>query len=294
MIAVPDHQGIGTPDINNATIESTTTATTATAQRAAAGTKVRWHNVIRGEWIKFRSVRSTKITLLASGAAMVLLGIIFSVTAGSDEPAGPATLLTDPVQLALAASDMSAMIIGVLGVLLIAGEYSTGLIRTTIAAVGDRLKVLGSKAVVLAGVSAVVVAISSVLALWLGQAVYAGDQATMALTDPDIVGVVLGTTTYLVGIGLIGLALGAILRSTAAAIGLLVGGVFIVPGLMTLLPDWFTENVVKFLPSEAGSAMMSTVSDPDLLSTGAAYGVFAAWVVGLLGVAAVLLKRRDA
>ena len=225
---------------------------------------------------------------------MVLLGIIFSATAGSAEPARPATLLTDPVQLALAASDMSAMIIGVLGVLLIAGEYSTGLIRTTIAAVGSRLKVLGSKAVVLAGVSAVVVAISSVLALWLGQAFYAGDQATTALTDPDIIGVVLGTTTYLVGIGLIGLALGAILRSTAAAIGLLVGGVFIVPGLMGLLPDGVTDNVVKFLPSDAGSAMMSTVSDPDLLSTAAAYGVFAAWVVGLLAVAGVLMKRRDA
>ncbi|MEM9514904.1 MAG: ABC transporter permease [Actinomycetota bacterium] len=256
--------------------------------------RVRMRNVVHGEWIKFRSVRSTKVTVLAAGAAMVLLGIIFSATAGSDEPAGPATLLTDPVQLALAASDMSAMIIGVLGVLLIAGEYSTGLIRTTIAAVGSRLKVLGSKAVVLAGVSAVVVAISSVLALWLGQAFYAGDQATMALTDPDIIGVVLGTTTYLVGIGLIGLALGAILRSTAAAIGLLVGGVFIVPGLMGLLPDWVTDNVVKFLPSEAGSAMMSTVSDPDLLSTAAAYGVFAAWVVGLLAVAGVLMKRRDA
>ncbi len=290
-----DTTDIDTPDINNSTIESTTTATIATTQQPAAGSKVRWRNVIRGEWIKFRSVRSTKITVLASGAAMVLLGIIFSMTAGSDEPAqGPAALLTDPVQLALGASDMSAMIIGVLGVLLVAGEYSTGLIRTTIAAVGDRLKVLGSKAVVLAGVSAVVVAISSVLALWLGQAVYAGDQATMAFTDPDIVGVVLGTTTYLVGIGLIGLALGAILRSTAAAIGLLVGGVFIVPGLMNLLPDWFTDNVLQFMPSEAGSAMMSTVSDPDLLSTGAAYGVFAAWVVGLLGVAAVLMKRRDA
>ena len=79
-----------------------------------------------------------------------------------------------------------------------------------------------------------------------------------------------------------------------AAIGLLVGGVFIVPGLMGLLPDGVTDNVVKFLPSEAGSAMMSTVSDPDLLSTAAAYGVFAAWVVGLLAVAGVLMKRRDA
>ncbi len=274
--------------------ESTAPANAAEPDIGTATRRVRWRNVAKGEWIKFRSVRSTKLTLLAAGIVTVAFGMIFSATATSEEATGPAAALTDPVQLALASVDLTAMIIGVLGVLIIAGEYATGLIRTTIAAVGNRLKVLSAKAGVLAGAIAAVMSVATLLALWLGQAVYSGDLPTMAITDPDTIGVVLGTTFYVVGIGLIGLALGAILRSTAAAIGVLVGGVFIGPQLLTLLPEGFTDAVLKYLPSEAGSAMMSTVSDPDLLSTGAAYAVFAAWVVGLLATAGVLMRKRDA
>ena len=252
-------------------------------------------DVIRGEWIKFRSVRSTSLALIATGVVTVALGMVFSATVDSGEDVPNAAVgLTDPVQLALGAVDLTAMIVGVLGVLVIAGEYSTGLIRTTFAAVGSRLSVLGAKAVVLGLATMVAISVTAVLALWLGQAVYAGDQAILALSDPDAIGVIVGTTVYVTGIALMGLSLGAILRSTASGIGVLVGAVFILPGLMQLLPDAFTDVVLKYLPSEAGSVMMSTVSDPNLLSTGAAYAVFAAWVLGLLAVAAVLTRIRDA
>ncbi len=126
----------------------------------------------------------------------------------------------------------------------------------------------------------------------LGQAVYAGDLATVPLADA--LDVIVGAVVYLVGIGLIGLALGFILRSTAAAIGTLVAGVFIGPNLLNLLPESITDVFLKYLPSEAGSAMMTQVADPDLLSRGAGYAVFAAWVFGLLGLAAFLVKKRDA
>jgi ABC-2 type transport system permease protein len=281
-----------------------TTTLTATDQtvptRTGRGTTsrrrpVRLSDVVRAEWIKFRSVRSTRLTLLVAGVATVGLGMIFAATASSDEAApARATILSDPVQLALGAIDLTAMLVGVLGVLIIAGEYSTGLIRTTIAAVGDRLAVLWAKAAVLAMTTAVVMGLTTVLALWLGQAVYGGDLPTMPLSDPGIFEVVLGTTAYVVGVALIGLALGFILRSTASAIGILVGGMFIGPPLLNLLPDFFSDVVLKYLPSEAGSAMMATVSDPDLLSTGIAYAVFASWVVGLLVVAGVLMRTRDA
>ncbi len=280
------------------------TTLTATYQTAPTGTArrttwtrrpVRLSDVVRAEWIKFRSVRSTRLTLLGAGVATVGLGMIFAATASSGEAApARAAVLSDPVQLALGAIDLTAMLVGVLGVLIIAGEYSTGLIRTTIAAVGDRLAVLGAKAAVLATTTAVVMGITTVLALWLGQAIYGGDLPTMPLSDPGTFEVVLGTTSYVVGVALIGLALGVILRSTAPAIGILVGGMFIGPPLLNLLPDSFSDVVLKYLPSEAGSAMMATVSDPDLLSTGTAYAVFAAWVVGLLVVAGVLMRTRDA
>lgn len=252
-------------------------------------------DVIRAEWVKFRSVRSTSLALIATGVVTVVLGMVFSATAESGEDVPNAAAgLSGPVQLALGAVDLTAMIVGVLGVLVIAGEYSTGLIRTTFAAVGSRLSVLGAKAVVLGLATTVAISVTAVLALWLGQAVYAGDQAILELSDPAAIEVVVGTTVYVTGIALMGLSLGAILRSTASGIGVLVGGVFILPGLMQLLPDAFTDVVLKYLPSEAGSVMMSTVSDPNLLSTGEAYAVFAAWVIGLLAVAGVLTRIRDA
>lgn len=291
-----------TPTTSTSTIPSPVPAPTTAPDVPARPTtgahpRRRFHllDVIKGEWVKFRSVRSTSIALIGAAVATVALGMIFSATAGSAEDAPNAAVgLTDPVQLALGAVDLTAMIVGVLGVLIIAGEYSTGLIRTTFAAVGNRVSVLGSKAVVLGLATMVVMSVTTVLALWLGQGVYAGDEATLALTDPDAVGVIVGTTVYVTGIALIGLSLGSILRSTASGIGVLVGGVFILPGLMQLLPDSFTDVVLKYLPSEAGSVMMSPVSDPSLLSTGEAYVVFAAWVLGLLVVAGVLTRTRDA
>ncbi len=263
--------------------------TTATPERT---NRVRSINVIRGEWIKFWSVRSTSITLIAAGLATVAFGMIFSAVAESEEQAGPAAFLTDPVDVALGGIGLSEMIIGVLGVMFVASEYSTGLIRTAFASVGKRSRIITAKvAVTAAGVFTIGLA-SVVGAVVLGQAVYAGSEPTVALTE--VWDVVFGTTVYLTGVALIGVALGFILRSTAAGIGTLVGGVFIGPNLLQLLPDSVTDVFLKYLPSEAGSAMMTRVSDPDLLSRGAGYAVFAAWVVGLLAVAAVMTARRDA
>ncbi len=254
--------------------------------------EVRTWDVIRGEWIKFWSVRSTKFTLLAAGLVTVVFGMIFSVVAESGEAAGPAALLSDPLDLALAGLSLGEMIVGVLGVMIVAGEYSTGLIRSTFAAVGRRTKVLWSKTAVLAASVFVTAAVAVTAAVVLGQAVYAGDLATIPLADA--LDVIVGAVVYLVGMGLIGLALGFILRSTAAGIATLVGGLFVGPGLLTLLPESITEVFLKYLPSEAGSAMMTQVADPDLLSQGAGYAVFAAWVIGLLGLAAFLVEKRDA
>lgn len=276
---------------------STTASTTLPVEApapAAAGRSIRLRDVFRGEWIKFRSVRSLTLTLTAAAVVTLGLGMIFSATAGSGE-ATPraATGLVGPVELSLGAIELTALIVGVVGVLVSAGEYTTGLVRTTIMAVGHRLTVLTAKVGVVGMATALVMGVATVLTLWLGQAVYGGDQATLALTDPDAIGVVLGTTTYVTGVALIGLALGMIVRSTASAIGVLVGGVFIAPQLMLLLPESFTDVVLEYMPSEAGAVIMSTVSDPSLLSTSAAYAVLGAWVLGLLAVAGLLLRIRD-
>ncbi|MEM1334775.1 MAG: ABC transporter permease, partial [Actinomycetota bacterium] len=160
------------------------------------------------------------------------------------------------------------------------------------AAAGARRRVIMAKAAVIASSVFVMGLVASTLAVAAGQAVYAGSEDTVPLADTW--DTILGTSAYLVGIGLIGVALGFLLRSTAAGIGTLVGGVFIGPNLLNLLPESITDVFVKYLPSEAGDAMMAQVADPEMLSTGAAYAVFAAWVVGLLILAGGLVRRRDA
>jgi len=261
-------------------------------EASASTGRVRTRDVIRGEWIKLWSVRSTWATLLAAGVVTVVFGMIFSVVADSGEATGPSAFLSNPIDIALAGLGLTEMIVGVLGVLIVAGEYSTGLIRTTFASVGRRTRVLWAKAAVLGASVFAVSSAAVVSAVVAGQAVYAGDLPTVPLADA--VDVILGASVYLTGIALIGIALGFILRSTAAGIATLVGAVFIGPNLLNLLPQSITDVFMKYLPSEAGSAMMTQVSDPDLLSTGAAYAVFAAWVIGLLGLAGYLVRKRDA
>ena len=290
---------IATEPPMTATIAPTNTTTPAAAAvstiatgttQAGALRRTAW--AVRSEWIKFWTVRSTSVTLIAASLVTIAFGMIFSAVADSGEAAGPAAFLTNPVDVALGGIGLAEMVIGVVGVLVVAGEYSTGLIRTTFAAVGSRTRVILSKAAVVGAAVFAIGTAGTVGAIVLGQAVYAGNEATVALVE--VLDVVFGTGVYLTGIALIGIALGFILRSTAGGIGTLVGGVFIGPNLLNLLPDSITDVFLKYLPSEAGSAMMSQVSTPDQLSTGAAYGVFAAWVIGLLGVAAILVQRRDA
>ncbi|MEM7286467.1 MAG: ABC transporter permease [Actinomycetota bacterium] len=268
--------------------QMTPTETTTPIRRG----KVRSIDVIRSEWIKFWSIRSTSITLIAAGIATVAFGMIFSAVAESDAQTGPAAFLTDPVEVALGGIGLTEMVIGVLGVMFVAGEYSTGLIRSAFASVGRRGRIIRAKTAVIAGSVFGIALVSVTAAITAGQAVYAGSEPTVPVTD--VLDVVLGTSLYLTGIALIGIALGFLLRSTAAGIGTLVGGVFIGPNLLSLLPDSVTDAFMKYLPSEAGSAMMTQVSDPDLLSRGAAYAVFSAWVVGLLALATVLVSRQDA
>ncbi len=275
-------------------------APTPRAATAIDTRRVGLRDATRGEWIKFRSVRSTVVTLLAAALVTVGLGVLFSSLAetGTAAPPGPGGLgdpiETAPVITALAGADLAGMIVGVLGVLAVAGEYATGLITTTIAAVRRRTSVLWGKVLVVGAATATVMGLAVTLAAWLGQAAYTGDGTTLALTDPDVIQLLIGTTVYVTAIALIGVALGFLLRSTGAAIGALVGGLFIGPPLLNLLPDSVADVVVPYLPSSAGDVITSLTPSADLLGTGESYAVLAAWVVGLLVAASVKLRRQDA
>jgi ABC-type transport system involved in multi-copper enzyme maturation permease subunit len=264
---------------------------------AKPGIRLSFGGVLRSEWIKLRSVRSSAMTLLGAAFAMLFAGLVFASTIGSggDGP-GPRGGVSDPTAIALSGVMITQLIIGVLGVMVVSSEYSTGMIRSTLTGVPSRLPVLAAKvAVVACAVFTAMLAVSFVVFLG-AQAIMSGaDQPTAALGDPGVLGAIAGSAAALTGVAVMGVALGSILRSTAGAISTLFGLVFLAPGLgQLLLPVSWRDDVLKYLPSNASSSFTSVVPDSDVLGTTAGALVFAAWVVVPLIVAAVLLRRRDA
>ena len=257
--------------------------------------------VIRSEWIKMRTLRSTWLTIGGILFALVAFGLISALTASGQvevtagEGGPPAFAGTDPVSTVLSGANFAVLIVAVLGAIVGAREYSTGMIRTTLAAVPKRLPVLWGKLATFVGVLAPVSLVGVLVSFFAGMAILdAGGAATVSWSDDGVARAVIGTAVYLVGLGVIGVAVGVMMRSTAGAIGTVIGAVLFVPTLASaLLPDSW-DGVLKYLPSNAGQAFTSLNPGDTLLSPGAGMAVFAGWVVLAIVGAAIALKRRDA
>jgi ABC-2 type transport system permease protein len=268
------------------------------AGEAPIAVRLTFARVVRSEWIKLRTLRSTWATLAGVLTTLIGFGLIAATVAGggaSGGPGGPNAGPDDPVSTVLTGANLAVLVVGVLGAVIGAREFPSGLIRTTLAAVPSRLPVLWGKAIAL-GALLVPVAVGGVLVAFVaGMGVLdARSQATLAWSDPGVARALLGTAAYLVGIGLVGLALGVLIRATAGAIGVLLGGVLILPSLATaLLPDSW-DTALKFLPSNAAEAFTSRLPVDTLLGAGAGMAVFALWVVLAVASAAAALKGRDA
>jgi len=242
-----------------------------------------------------------------AGAAAVLMvafgALAASVASGAVTPTNPnggggggrgpfASL--DPTAISLAGVTLAQLILGILGVLVVSNEYANGLIRNTFAAVPRRLPVLWAKVLVLAGVLAVLMVIASVVAFLVGQLIL-GDGKNTTLAAEGVLRAVLGSGLYLAGIGVFGIAIGAMLRNTAGAIAVVVAALLIIPGLASLvLPTSWSDNVLPYLPGNSGTAFTSVHGSATLLGPAAGAAVFVAWLVALLIGAAVLIRRRDA
>ncbi len=251
---------------------------------------VTFPRVVRSEWVKFRSLRSNWLTLLATVVGIVAFGAISSAVF---TPEDDNDLFSNPITVALSGYVLAQIIIGIVGVLAFSSEFVNGMIRSTFAAVPKRLPVLGAKALVVAGVTAAVTVPTMIGTFVLGQALISGNNAS--LTDDGVLRVVLGSAGYLTAAALLGLGLGAIVRQAASAIGIIVVLLFLAPQLAGfLLSTSAQETFLKYLPSNAGEAFTTVDPSATLLSPLMGAVVLTGWVVGTLGIAAVLLKRRDA
>jgi hypothetical protein len=251
-------------------------------------------NVVRAEWTKLRTQPSAAWALLATLAATVGFGILYSLVRETRPPQGTAVAAFDPTAVSLAGVNLAQLTIGVLGVLLVSNEYATGMIRSTLAAVPARLPVLAAKATVLA-LATVVLAVPAVVAAFLaGQHILARAHLDVVIGAPGVTRAVLGSALYLGVVGLLGLGLGALVRNTAGAVCGLIGALFGLQFVLALMPATIQDHLYRYLPGPAGLAVTAVRPDPDALAPWTGFGVFCAYAAAVLALAALRLRHRDA
>jgi hypothetical protein len=263
------------------------------AVRTPARLKVTQARVVRSEWIKFWSLRSTGVTLATAIALLIGIGLLASATLGSGSADGaPGQVELGPVDASLAGITFAQLAFGTLGVLFMASEYSTGMIRSSLTAVPKRLPVLWAKIAVFAAVTFVTGLAASAIAFAGGQALIG--EGAAGWSDPGVARAVIGSAVVLAGSGTLGLGLGALLRSTPAAISTLFGAMFLLTGVARLLLPESMDSVVQYLPASAAGAFTSVAQGADALGAWAGLAVFAVYVAAVVMGGAWRLKRSDA
>jgi ABC-2 type transport system permease protein len=270
-------------------------ATPINLPRAVPAGRVTQRRVALSEWTKLRSLRSTVYTLLVAATVTIGFGILASAITASRWPTMTAAERADfnPLSTSLLGVNFGVLAIGVLGVLLITGEYSTGMIRSTFAAVPKRLPVLWAKAGVYSVVGLAVAVPSTLIAFFAGQALLSSKHLDIAFSHSGVPGAVLGSALYLTLVGLLGLGLGAIFRNTAAGIAVFAAIMFVIPPLVSILPASTANAIDPYLPSNAGSAIMKIGQQAHSLSPWVGLALFAGYAAAAIAVAAVRLRTRD-
>ena len=273
------------------------TSATSTAATPVAPLKVTQGRVVRSEWVKFRSLRSTAYTLLVAVVLMVGIGALFSaVTASQYHTFNLADKATfSPISTSLTGISFAVIAFGVLGVLLMSGEYSTGMIRASLTAVPRRLPVLWGKLAVFAGAIFATSLVASFLSFFVGQALLSGHHLSVAITAPGALRSVIGAALYVTVAGMIGVALGTLLRNTVAGISTFVAVFFVIPPLTGLLPASVSDHLTQYLPSNAGAALWGgTHNVQATLSPWTGFALLCGYGVILIAAAAWRLRSADA
>jgi ABC-2 type transport system permease protein len=256
--------------------------------------------VIRSEWTKIRSVRSTYWTLFAMVVVGIGLGalICYATQSHLTHLGHGAPLGFDATERSLTAFvELGQLVMMVLGAMAITTEYSTGMIRTSLTTMPRRGTVFAAKGLVFGVIAFVVSLVTAFIAFFLGQSILHSTGYSATLSDPNVVRAIIGTALYVTVVGLMSYAIGAIIRHTAGTIATMVGVLFILPLIVEVLPSNWTADVNKWIPSSAGGQLLATVpggADPTLFSAWGQFGVTAAYTAILLIIGLVLFRKRDA
>jgi ABC-2 type transport system permease protein len=254
-------------------------------------------NVVRSEWTKLWSLRSTRWSLLASFVAMAGLGpLIAAVQMSRWNQLQPHDRLTyDAINTAVGGYHLAQLAIGVLGVLVITGEYTTGMIRSSVMAVPRRLPVLWAKLAVYAAVTFVLMLMASLISFFAVQAIVTQHNVQHSLGDPGALRTVIGSALFLTVLAVLCLGIGGILRNTAGGIATFVALLFVLPGISAILPSSVDDAISPYLPLNAGTTVTShTFDNPHHLAVWGGFALFCGYALLAVVGAAVSLVRRDA
>jgi ABC-2 type transport system permease protein len=249
--------------------------------------------VLRAEWIKFWSVRSTfwstaMLFVLGAGLTVLVCATSAEWLASSEADESPLSFVTWGMMFA----QITAI---VLGTLVVTSEYGTGMIRATLAATPRRGSVLAAKAIVLSSTLFVVGTITAFAGYLGGNFFLDREGIGIALGDEGVLRAMFGSGLYMAGLGLFAAAVGFLIRHTAAALSVVLALVFVVGNMAFLLPGTWGEWTAKLMPGNAGSGVATPVSfNPELLDPWVGFAVFAGEVALLTLIAWATFRRRDA
>ncbi len=277
---------------------TTTTITSNSSNTDSKQASSAFPDLLRSEWTKFRSVKSSLWSLIVANGITIVLSVVICqaiVSRWNQRPLAE-RLIFDPTARSLTGIFLAQLAIGVLGVLVITSEYSSGTIRATFTARPQRNLVLAAKAIVFAVVTFITCLIAILIAFAVGQAIFTQVGAGASITSPGVLRSIIGSTLYLTVGGLLALGLGTLVRHTAGGITCFVGMILVLPGIVNALPSPWSYDIGKFLPSEAGLVVTSVVRDGagHLLGPWTGFLVFCAWAAVALVLAGWTLHRRDA
>jgi ABC-2 type transport system permease protein len=250
--------------------------------------------VARMEWQKLRTVRSTWYIVAIFAACMIGLAVLAVGHENYAQMSAAGRASFDPTRDAFLGLVLGQLLLGVLGVLAITTEFSSGMIRATFAAAPRRPLVLAAKAAVLGAVTLAAGEISAFAAFFAAQAMLKAPAPHATLGQPGVVRAVLMSGAYPALIALISLGIGAIVRHTAGAICALVGVVFVLPLLFSALSPSIQDTAQKFLPDLMRNSLTAVKPVAHLLSPGLTFGLLCGYAMVALTAGAWALARRDA
>jgi ABC-2 type transport system permease protein len=250
--------------------------------------------VLNSEWTKIRTVSSTTWTLISALVVTVALGAGLSALFSSqfDSLDRSEQLTFDPTLISFSGMVLGQLAMVVFGVLVVGSEYSSGMIRTSLAAVPRRATFLFSKVFVAGSLAVVVGMVTGFLSFFLGQALL-GDHGT-SIGEPNVLRAVIGSGLYMGLIAIFSMGITAMLRSSMLALGILMPFFFLVSQILAAVP--VAKTVARYFPDQAGTKIMQVVPDTGDSPYGpwGGFGILALWTVAALIGGYAVLRKRDA